>query len=769
MFGSIRQSAKRIDVWFNKTIREADWYLVWDKDMNRYELLSPAGDYSCMLAAFNAGADAVYLAGKSFGARAFAGNFEKEELVEALDYAHLLNKKIYVTLNTLIKEKEFEQIAEYLTPFYEHGLDGVIIQDLGLIPLLKKEFPDLELHGSTQMTVSNYRSAAWLKKQGLCRVVPARELSLTELREIKDKAQIEVETFIHGAMCYCYSGQCLFSSFLGGRSGNRGRCAQPCRLPYKVLEKGNCISGKKEVYPLSLKDLCSIPYIYELMDAGMDSFKIEGRMKSPEYVAGVTAVYRKYMDYYKKGKRPQIERKDVEQLAQLYIRSDMKDGYFKKHNGKDMISLYSPSYQGCDDTMVKQIHDKYCDAKLKREISGVLYLAVDEPAQLTVYTESESVTVYGDVVQSAQNRPLSPEDAKKQMNKTGNSVFHFKELDITIEGAVFMPVKQLNELRRDALDALQDKLLAAYREEQTACHVEGTDAEQGVLHDGWVKNKKQNVINTKPRTHVSVMTKEQLKRILDENILVDRIYIPLDLFYAKSVTIEEVKKKAGKKGMEVYASLPRMIRKRDEAYLQIISGMLALFEGILVKSMEGLAFLEENHFEGCVISDYSVYNWNQSALRFLEQYRDGYTYPLELSVYENRELEDKSGEYVVYGRTPMMITANCIRKTMDQCSGGVNSFSQSLQDRYKKELPVHTNCIHCYNEIFNAVPMSLHKEVKQLLNYGFHTFRLDLTDEDPETAFAITEYFINRITCPEKKAVFPLEEYTQGHFKEGAV
>ena len=396
--------------------------------MNRFELLAPAGDFSCLLAAFNAGADAVYLAGKSFGARAFAGNFETEELIEALDYAHLFSKKIYLTLNTLIKETEFSQIVEFLQPFYEHGLDGVIIQDLGLIPYLKKEFPLLELHGSTQMTVSNYRSAAWLKEQGLCRVVPAREMSLEELKEIRKNADIEVEAFIHGAMCYSYSGQCLFSSFLGGRSGNRGRCAQPCRLPYKVMENGSCISGKKEVYPLSLKDLCSLPYIYELMDAGIDSFKIEGRMKSPEYVAGVTAVYRKYMDLYMNGERRPVAKEDLEQLAKLYIRSDMKDGYFIKHNGKDMISLSSPSYQGCDDKLVEKIHEKYCEGRLKQSINGVLNLAIGQPAELTVYNDSASVTVYGDIVLAAQNRPVSEEDAAKQIRKTGNSPFDLRRL-----------------------------------------------------------------------------------------------------------------------------------------------------------------------------------------------------------------------------------------------------------------------------------------------------------------------------------------------------
>lgn len=735
--------------------------------MNRYELLSPAGDFSCMTSAFNAGADAVYLAGKSFGARAFAGNFETEELVEALNYAHLLSKKIYLTVNTLIKEKEFGQIADYLTPFYEHGLDGVIIQDLGLIPFLKKEFPQLELHGSTQMTVSNYRSAAWLKEQGICRVVPARELSIKELREIKDKAQIEVESFIHGAMCYCYSGQCLFSSFLGGRSGNRGRCAQPCRLPYKVLEEKACISGKKEIYPLSLKDLCSIPYIYELMDAGIDSFKIEGRMKSPEYVAGVTAVYRKYMDSYMRGERRPIAKEDMEQLAYLYIRSDMKDGYFKKHNGKDMISLYSPSYQGCDDVLVKQIHDRYCETKQKLKISGVLYLSVDEPAQLTVYNESESATVYGDLVQNAQNRPLSRDDAAKQMEKTGNSVFEFEDLDITIDGNVFMPVKKLNELRRDALEALQEKLLVAHmRKKESACkedeRVNATD-----IHSMDYNGKESK--NTKPRLRVSIMDKEQLQQIFCEEVSVERLYIPLDLFYTNSISFGDVKYEADKRQTEVFISLPRMIRKRDDAYLEAVQKIIPQFKGVLVKSLEGLAFLQKIEYAGCVITDHSVYNWNKSAMGFLSMYRDGFTYPLELSVYENRELEDKGGEYIIYGRTPMMITANCVRKTMDCCNGSANAFSQSLQDRYKKELPVYANCVHCYNEIFNAVPMSLHKEMPQLIQRGFSVFRMEFTDESKKEVSLLLNYFAEKVNDPDRTFNFPLAEYTQGHFKEGAV
>ena len=735
--------------------------------MNRCELLSPAGDFSCMTAAFAAGADAVYLAGKSFGARAFAGNFETDELVEALDYAHLQSKKIYLTLNTLIKEKEFGQIVDYLTPFYEHGLDGVIIQDLGLIPFLKREFPLLELHGSTQMTVSNYRSAAWLKKQGICRVVPARELSLEELKEIKEKAQIEVEAFIHGAMCYCYSGQCLFSSFLGGRSGNRGRCAQPCRLPYKVLEGSKYISGSKDVYPLSLKDLCSIPYIYELLDAGIDSFKIEGRMKSPEYVAGVTAVYRKYIDAYVNGECKPVDKEDMEQLAHLYIRSDMKDGYFKKHNGKDMISLWSPSYQGCDDGLVKKIHDTYCDKITKTAISGVLKLITGKPAELTVFTKKTSVTTYGEVVQQAQNRPLTKEDVEKQVEKTGSSSFVFDSLVIEMDGNVFLPVKKINELRRTALEALKNELLCSYM--RTAKKQDELLTNEKKAFD--FPNKADRTIDNKAKLFLraSIISKEQLDIVLNATALIDRIYIPMDLVYLQRIHFEKVKQKAKEKSITLYGSLPRIIRKRDDRYLEQIKEDLNHFDGIQVKSLEGLAFLESIGYAGPVITDHSVYNWNKSSLSFMDAYRDGFTYPLELSVHENRELDKKNGEYVVYGRTPMMITANCVRKTMGCCNKDANSFAQSLQDRYRKTLPVYANCVHCYNEIYNAVPMSLHKEVSQLIKYGFSILRLDFTNETSDDIRSILQFYQNRIQHLDSVEAFPLKEYTQGHYKEGAV
>ena len=728
--------------------------------MKTTELLAPAGDFACLRAAFNAGADAVYLAGKSFGARAFANNFEEEELIEALNYAHLLKKKIYLTLNTLIKESEFNLLISYLTPYYEHGLDGIIIQDLGLIPLLKKEFPLLELHASTQMTVNNYRSAAWLKEQGICRVVPSRELSLKELREIKEKAGIEVEAFIHGAMCYGYSGQCLFSSFLGGRSGNRGRCAQPCRLPYGVNLDGSNATNKREIYPLSLKDLCSLPYIYELLDAGIDSFKIEGRMKSPEYVAGVTAVYRKYMDFYVEGKRPAIEKADLEQLSHLYIRSEMKDGYFKKHNGKDMVSLSSPSYQGCDDKLVERIHNRFCESSYKLPLNGVLSLVVGETAVLTVTYGDVTAVAYGAEVQEAMNRPLTVDDATKQIKKTGNSIFSFEELYVEIQGNVFMPVKQLNELRREVLDELQDMLLQLHKRDKQ---------ETSPDFSAKTKGDCKSTCNHEPGIRTSIYTNEQLNALLNSGLRIEKLYVPADLFYLKQADIDKVISKGKEEGMEIYLSMPRIVRAKDEAYLSFVKAIMNTFDGILVKNLETLYFLQMEEYQGRIDTDFMLYNWNKSALGFLDGFRDGFTYPLELSLREIKELGNRNGEYVVYGRTPMMVSANCIRKTIGECRQNTNSFTQTLKDRYRKELPVYANCVHCYNEIFNAVPMSLHKDFSQLLKNNFTRFRLDFTDENAKETLEITEYYLHKMMDSSFNGEFPIKEYTTGHYKEGAV
>lgn len=323
---------------------------------DRVEILAPAGSMECLKAAITAGADAVYTGGALFGARAYAHNLTEEELLEAIDYVHLHGRRLYLTVNTLIKDREMEkQMYDYLLPYYRQGLDAVIVQDIGLFRFIRKHFPDLSIHASTQMTLTGVDGAKFLEKEGAQRIVTSRELSMAEVKKIADETELEIESFVHGALCYCYSGQCLFSSFIGGRSGNRGQCAQPCRLLYRTPE------AKRPQYLLSLKDICTLELIPEMIESGIYSFKIEGRMKKPEYAAAVAFQYRKYADLYLKYyeecpaeedpaayamKKYRVREEDRQMLLDLYNRGGFHTGYYHTQNGREMISLNRPNHAG---------------------------------------------------------------------------------------------------------------------------------------------------------------------------------------------------------------------------------------------------------------------------------------------------------------------------------------------------------------------------------------------------------------------------------------
>lgn len=323
---------------------------------DRVEILAPAGSMECLKAAIAAGADAVYTGGALFGARAYAHNLTEEELLEAIDYVHLHGRRLYLTVNTLIKDREMEkQMYDYLLPYYRQGLDAVIVQDIGLFRFIRKHFPDLPIHASTQMTLTGVEGAKFLEKEGAQRIVTSRELSMAEVKKIADETELEIESFVHGALCYCYSGQCLFSSFIGGRSGNRGQCAQPCRLLYRTPE------AKRPQYLLSLKDICTLELIPEMIESGIYSFKIEGRMKKPEYAAAVAFQYRKYADLYLKYyeecpaeedpaayamKKYRVREEDRQMLLDLYNRGGFHTGYYHTQNGREMIFLNRPNHAG---------------------------------------------------------------------------------------------------------------------------------------------------------------------------------------------------------------------------------------------------------------------------------------------------------------------------------------------------------------------------------------------------------------------------------------
>lgn len=345
------------------------------------ELLSPAGSYEGLQAVIKAGADAVYIGGNMFGARAYAKNAGPDEMLQAIDYAHLHGKQIYLTVNTLLKNQElYGQLYDYLAPYYERGLDAAIVQDFGVLSFIKKEFPELPIHASTQMAITGPNGAQILKDAGASRIVTARELSLEEIRSIYEETGMEIESFVHGALCYCYSGMCLFSSMLGGRSGNRGRCAQPCRLPYTAYEKGRQISGKDQSYLLSPKDMCTIEILPEILNAGVYSLKIEGRMKRPEYAAGVTSIYRKYLDLYAKNpKSYQVAKEDKQELLDLYQRDGFNKGYYYMHNGKEMMAVVNQKEQDKKQNIIRKRNEelfdrlktRYLDTKIKEKLMEI--------------------------------------------------------------------------------------------------------------------------------------------------------------------------------------------------------------------------------------------------------------------------------------------------------------------------------------------------------------------------------------------------------------
>lgn len=720
----------------------------------KVELLAPAGDFTCFRAAVNAGADAVYLGGEQYGARAYAGNFSTEEIVSALRIAHLFDRKIYLTVNTLVKESEFDGLLPYVTPLYEAGLDGVIVQDIGVLDCLRENFPGLALHASTQMAVTGAYGAAYLKKFGVSRVVPARELSLDEIRDIKEKTGLETECFVHGAMCYAYSGQCLFSSILGGRSGNRGRCAGPCRLPYTD-------SRDRVQYPLSLKDMYTLPILPELIQAGIDSFKIEGRMKSPEYVAGVTAVYRKYIDLYLENpenlkKKYRVSAKDEQVIRQLYIRSDICDGYYHRHNDKSMVTLKEPGYSGSSPEVIRDIQERFVSKNILLPVTGSARIYAGEPAELTFSCSGTSVTVTGEPAGQAVNRPLRQSDISQKLGKLGDTCFTLSELAVDTDGVSFMPVRALNELRRAAVSELEQKILSRKGRKRKHFDVEsGADNATGSR-----LNRNANELC------VLAATSEQLSAV-NTFPEIHTIYVDADLFLrgaaAQPLLLPD---------KEYFLVLPHILRKKSYSYLVSYGKLLngSHFAGVMVRNLEELEWLHEIGFAGRIESDHTVYAWNNVSLTHLSGQMDCVTLPLELN---RRELDRLSTGFstslVIYGYIPMMYSANCVRKNLDQCINNDASADNKyhLTDRYRNRFTVVQNCIHCYNILYNTVPLSLHGQIAGILKKRcYHKLRLDFSIEDRAQTEAVTRYFLGQVTeFPYTE--LPYKEFTNGHYKRG--
>lgn len=698
-----------------------------------FELLAPAGNLEIFKGVIESGADAVYVGGSMFGARAYANNFTEEELLAAIDFAHLRGVKVYLTVNTLIKNSEFSKLYDYLLVYYKRGLDAVIVQDIGVVKAIHEYFPSMEIHTSTQMTVTGADGVRFLSQFGVTRVVMAREVSLAEMKRIHEETGMELEAFVHGALCYSYSGQCLFSSILGGRSGNRGRCAQPCRLPYTV-------EGKKDEYILSLKDMCGIKALDKLHDAGVYSLKIEGRMKQLEYACGVVKYYRSYIDSMKP-----VTDADYDRIKALGNRCGFTDRYYFDHNGSDMVTYVKPNF-------VSNAAEPSPE-KRKLSIEGELVLREGEPGSLTVKRGDVTYKASIEPVSAALKAPLDKKAAIDRINKTGDTDFEFSHIKAQIGENVFVPNGALNKLRRDAISGLCDKLLKKYYRNDaryadmsrlTALpeHVVKSDA----AHDEAINDY---------TTICSCMTRAQLDTLIGYECF-DEFYLDFDMYDRKTLIQQfaDDVKSLTKRNKKVYLMLPTIFRADSSDYFVSIAKELdkVSFEGFVVKNYEAL-YLTENLFTGKkVILDHNMYTFNDvSKSAFFEHGVSGDTVPLELNSREIMHRNNIGSQMIVYGYYPLMTTANCVHKNTKGCDKKQKLIY--LKDRYNKSFAVCNNCKECYNTIYNSLPTMLTKNISKLKEAGIRSFRYSFTIETPTQIKAVMD---------DKVA-----EYTNGHYKRG--
>ena len=698
-----------------------------------FELLAPAGNLEIFKGVIESGADAVYVGGSMFGARAYANNFTEEELLEAIDFAHLRGVKVYLTVNTLIKNSEFSKLYDYLLVYYKRGLDAVIVQDLGVVKAIHEYFPSMEIHTSTQMTVTGADGVRFLSQFGVTRVVMAREVSLAEMKRIHEETGMELEAFVHGALCYSYSGQCLFSSILGGRSGNRGRCAQPCRLPYTV-------EGKKDEYILSLKDMCGIKALDKLHDAGVYSLKIEGRMKQLEYACGVVKYYRSYIDSMKP-----VTDADYDRIKALGNRCGFTDRYYFDHNGPDMVTYVKPNF-------VSNAAEPSPE-KRKLSIEGELVLREGEPGSLTVKRGDVTYKASIEPVSAALKAPLDKKAAIDRINKTGDTDFEFSHIKAQIGENVFVPNGALNKLRRDAISGLCDKLLKKYyRNDARYADMSGLTA----LPEHVVKSDAAHDEAINDYTTIcSCMTRAQLDTLIGYECF-DVFYLDFDM-YDRNTLIQQFSddvKCLTKRNKKVYLMLPTIFRADSSDYFVSIAKELdkVSFEGFVVKNYEEL-YLTENLFTGKkVILDHNMYTFNDvSKSAFFEHGVSGDTVPLELNSREIMHRNNIGSQMIVYGYYPLMTTANCVHKNTKGCDKKQKLIY--LKDRYNKSFAVCNNCKECYNTIYNSLPTMLTKNISKLKEAGIRSFRYSFTIETPKQIKAVMD---------DKVA-----EYTNGHYKRG--
>lgn len=761
------------------------------QSVKQVELLAPVGKFENALAAIENGANAIFVGGKVFNARQFADNFDEDELEKIVSYCKLRGVKTHITVNTLIKDQELEALMDYLQKLAKLKVDAVIVQDFGVAYLIKTYFPEIELHASTQMSAHSIEDVLFLKNCGFKRVVLAREMQLNEIKAIKEQVDIEIETFIHGALCYSYSGQCLFSSQIGGRSGNRGRCAQPCRMTYSLMRDEEEVV--KSTYLLSPKDLYTLNFLPELIACGIDSFKMEGRMKSPEYVASVTKVYRKYVDLaLNDPENYKVEQEDLETLQSIFNRGGFSEGYYfkksgldmmtektpkniglkighivkydkktkmatiytdktlnpgdgleiwnkKKHTGTGISKVYpggqtftvrvedwvdekSPVYLSKNNTLLKELKKTYEKAQRKVQVTGMVIGRIGEPVTFTLNYGDYSATAIGDILEVAQNAPLTEAVAFEKLSKLGNTSFELTALEGYWDEKAYMTVSKLNQLRREAVEKLE--ALICKQDENTTYKV---------------YEKSKNQVYEGQNTYIGqVQNLNQLQACLTYSEIK---WIYWEWHYDEA-TLDKALAMCQEQGKDFYIVLPAITK---EKILKKIADSIKIWEdkpikGYVIRTLGAYALLKSSAKEKVIDYNLNIMN-NESIHHWLTQGATRITTSVELA---KEELKVLSGpiETIVYGKLPVMTTEQCVLGHHKLCQKKQTLLNYSLLDRKGAKWPIATDCVACKMQLLMHEPLLI--EQKYLVDAKVMAYRILFTDEKEEQVKSVLSYLIRQ-------------------------
>lgn len=791
--------------------------------LSKTEILAPAGNMDAVRAAVNGHADAVYLGGNLFSARAFAGNFDEKELLETIDYCHTFDVKVYMAVNTLLKNDEIKRLPDYVEPYYREGVDGIIVQDMGVAGALAGCFPDLPLHGSTQLSVSSEYGAAFLKSIGMTRFVPSRELSLDEIRSIKNKIDIEAETFVHGAMCYCYSGRCLMSSYAGGRSGNRGRCAQPCRKIYQLEDQ--------RAYMLSLKDMCMLSDIGRLIDAGIDSFKIEGRMKKPEYVAAASYAYSELRDAYLSGCKDlsRLAAKYENMLRDIYNRGGFYSGYYFTGNGRQMMADERPNHTGVKVGKVSGISKPYIDIKLSMDVhpgdvieirgrqgdveltcgadgsagksvrlkgKSFQHIAVGsqvyrtrnnallndiqkniiecdrkvqlkadvranigEKMSLSLSLGGMKVHAEGPECMAASNKPVTELQIIEKIRKTGGTPFEITDVVSDIDDGLFVQISAINNLRRQALEDMRDLLINDKR--RNPHDARNTEGRYGNASEinKWSDIHPGIIVSASTAEHVNIV--KNYKWV--SSVIVD-------------YNIRQYGGELRELGFKVFIALPEVLRQRKLKTYSDMTAVINEFDGVMIRNLDELGYIIENGYKGPVIADAGLYVYNDLACDFYRGHMENVSFVAsqELTLDEIRDLSVEPA-LKIYGHQKVMVTANCISGNYqhgcaDKKVDGTGDVLK-LTDDMGNVFYVRNYCSDCYNVIYNGVPTSLLDRGDEL-NGIMDDCYIEFTVENADMVRNIMDHIGKNILGQElsdgrNTVKDPVKDYTRGHYYKG--